>query len=200
MAFPWGGLALIVSTSIPLMTTEELLALPEEWVDRELIQGRLREKALTNRNRWHSRIEARIAQLLLNWLDQQPEPRGEILSGEAGCRLRRNPDSTVGIDVAYISADLAAQEPKDTSLIEGTPILAVEILSPSDKQEEIDEKIDEYLAAGVAVVWVVNPHFQTTCVYRPGQPPELFNIQQDLSGEPQLPGFRVKVADIFRKW
>jgi Uma2 family endonuclease len=180
------------------MTTAELLAMPEDGVDRELIRGRLREKPMTKRNRWHSRIEAKISQVLLNWLERQPKPRGEVLSGEAGCRLRRNPDSTVGIDVVYISADLAAHDPEETSLIDGVPVLAVEILSPSDKQEEINEKIDEYLVTGVAVVWVVDPHFQTVRVHRPGLPPELFNTGQELSGEPHLPGFRVPVADIFR--
>ena len=36
------------------------------------------------------------------------EPRGEVLSGEAAFRLRRDPDSTFGIDLAYISAEMAA--------------------------------------------------------------------------------------------
>ena len=63
---------------------------------------------MTVRNRWHSRIMARVAQVLNNWLDQQPDPRGSVLCGEAGCRLRRNPDSTVGIDVVYIGPELAA--------------------------------------------------------------------------------------------
>ncbi len=39
------------------MTTEELLALPEDGLDRELIRGQLREKPMTRRNRWHSRNE-----------------------------------------------------------------------------------------------------------------------------------------------
>src|SRR4051812_6700167 len=91
-----------------LMTTEELLALPRDNVDRWLIRGQLREKEMTVRNRWHSRIMARIVQLLLNWLDQQPEPRGQILCGEAGVRLRRDPDTAVGIDVVYISASTVA--------------------------------------------------------------------------------------------
>jgi hypothetical protein len=70
------------------MTTEELLALPPNGVERWLIRGLLREKPMAVRNRWHSRILARIIQLLGDWLDQQPPPRGEILGGAAGCRLR----------------------------------------------------------------------------------------------------------------
>src|SRR4051812_30088006 len=111
------------------MTTAELLALPEEGTERWLIRGELREKPMTVRNRHHGRTTARISQLLGNWLDQQPQPRGEILDGEVGCRLRRDPDSTVGIDVVYISPELATQESDDTTLIDGVPILAVEVLS-----------------------------------------------------------------------
>src|SRR5438105_14386515 len=111
-----------------LMTTEELLALPQDGVDRWLIRGQLWERPMTVRNRWHSRIMARVSQLLLNWLDQQPEPRGSVLCGEAGCRLRRDPDTTVGIDVVYIAADLPTRSTSDTTLIAGRPIVVLEIL------------------------------------------------------------------------
>jgi Uma2 family endonuclease len=181
----------------PLMTTEELLALPRNGNDRWLIRGQLREKPMTVRNRTHSRVMARIVYLLEKWLETQLEPRGQILCGEAGCRLRRNPDTTVGIDVVYIAANLAQQESTETTLIDGVPVLAVEILSPSDTLEEINEKIDDYLAAGVALVWIVDPHDQTITVYRANAVPELVTIRQELSAEPHLPGFRVAAAQIF---
>jgi Uma2 family endonuclease len=180
-----------------LVTTEELLALPDDGMERWLIRGELREKPMTKRNRWHARVEARIAHLLLSWLEQQPEPRGEVLSGEAGIRLRRNPDTTFGIDVIYVSAELAARNPADTTLIDGPPVLAVEVLSPSDTEEEINEKVEELLQGGVALVWLVDTHFETVQVFRPGAPPEMFNVRQELSAEPHLPGFRVRVAQIF---
>jgi Uma2 family endonuclease len=186
-----------------LMTTEELLALPDDGVERWLIRGQLREKRpcgekpMTVRNRWHSRIMTRVAKFLDNWLDQQQEPRGSVLCGEAGVRLRRTPDSTVGIDVVYVSPEVAAQETEETTLIDGPPVLAVEILSPNDTQEEIDEKIDEYLQAGVSLVWIINPRHRTVQIFRPGAEPEMVNVHQELSGEPHLPGFRVPVAQIF---
>jgi Uma2 family endonuclease len=115
-----------------LMTTEEFLALPDDGTERMLIRGQLWEKPVTRRNPRHGHSESRIAQYLWNWLDLQLEPRGEVFDGEIGFRLRRNPDSTVGIDVAYISAELSAALPEDASLIDGSPVLAVEILSPSN--------------------------------------------------------------------
>jgi Uma2 family endonuclease len=180
-----------------IWTTEEMLALPDDGKERWLICGQLWEKPMTVRNRWHSRALARICYLLQCWLEGQPPPRGAVLAGEAGCRLRHDPDTTVGIDVAYIGPELAAGEPKDTTLIDGIPILAVEVLSPSDTQEDIEQKVDNYLQAGVALVWVVDPHDRTVLIYQRGVPPTLVNETQELSGEPHLPGFCVAVARIF---
>ena len=181
------------------MTTEELLALPEDGTDRELIRGQLRERPMTRRNRRHTRTTSNLAHLLTLWLRQQPEPRGEVLAGEAGFRLRRDPDSTVGVDLAYISPELAARTPDNAALIDGPPVLAVEILSPSDRHEEVVEKLQEYLDAGVALVWVVDPDLRTVSVHRPGAEPELVNVRQELGGTPELPGFHVPVAAIFQR-
>ena len=180
-----------------LMTTEEMLALPDNGTERWLIRGELRERAMTVRNHDHSRIMIRVGKFLDNWLDEQPEPRGEVVGGEAGARLRRTPDSTVGIDVAYFEAAVSRRRTDETSLINGPPVLAVEILSPSDVQEDVNEKIDEYLAAGVRLVWVIDPHHRTVTIHRPGRDPAFVNAAQELSGEPELPGFRVAVVRLF---
>src|SRR5438128_12667626 len=93
---------------VTLMTTEEFLALPDdEEVERELICGQLREEPMTRRNPRHSGTEANLVYLLKSWLKPRPMPKGRLFSGEAGFRLKRDPDTTVGIDVAYISAELA---------------------------------------------------------------------------------------------
>ncbi len=188
-----------MSTTAPprQWTTEEMNALPEDGTRRELIRGHLREHAMTRRNRHHSRIEARLARFLDEWLDTRPPGSGEIVSGEAGFRLARNPDTAVGIDVAYVSAEVAAREP-NAAYFEGPPVLAVEILSPSDRQEEIDEKVELYLERGVAVIWVVNPRLETLSAYRPDCPPAIFAAGQVLTAEPHLPGFRVEVARLFQ--
>lgn len=180
-----------------LMTTEQLLTMPDDGVERWLIRGQLRETPMTYRNRWHSRAAARVTRFLDVWLDAQPEPRGSVLVGDAGVRLTRNPDTTVGIDVVYVSAEVAARNPDDTTLIDGVPVLAVEILSPNNTVEEIDEKLDQYLEAGVLLVWIVDTRDRTVTIYRPGQEPEFVNARQELNGEPELPGFRVRVADLF---
>jgi Uma2 family endonuclease len=180
------------------MTTEELLALPEDGTERWLIAGELREKPMTVRNRFHSKLMANLCGFLIIWRMQQPEPRGDVLCGEAGVRLLRDPDTTVGIDVIYVSAEVAARQTAESSLIEGIPLLAVEILSPNDTVDEIHEKIRQYLAAGVALVWVVDPYDRTVTIYQPNSLPILVNESQELLGGSVLPGFRVQVADLFR--
>ena len=140
------------------MTTKELLALPDDGVRRWLIDGELREESVTVRqrptvrNRFHSRSLIRVGQYLANWLDQQPEPRGQILGGEAGVRISHDPDTTVGIDVVYISHDVIVQQTDETTLIVGVPTLVVEILSPNDTQQAIYEKMAGYRRAKVPVV------------------------------------------------
>jgi len=193
-----------MASATTLMTTEELLAMPDDGVERWLIRGELREKRppeggppMTVRNRFHSQAMVCVAAELEIWRRAQPEPRGQVLGGEAGVRLRQTPDSTVGVDVVYVPPDIVANQTDETTLIDGVPALAVEILSPSDTQEEIDEKIDEYLAAGVPLVWVLDPHDRTVTVYREGTEPELVNRTQELSGDPHLPGFRVPVSRLF---
>jgi Uma2 family endonuclease len=190
----------MATASPPLMTTEELLAMPDDGVERWLIRGRLRESRedpMTKRNRFHSRAMVRLAYLLEAWLEKQPEPRGEVFCGEAGVRLRDDPDTTVGVDVVYVAADVLARQTQDSTVINGIPVLAVEILSPGNTIEEIHEKIDSYLDAGVALVWIVDPSLRTVTILRPGAEPELVNVRQELSAEPHLPGFRVPAASLF---
>src|SRR6266550_2206960 len=114
-----------MSTVAPpsLMTTEEMLALPDNGMERDLIGGRLRERPVTIRDRGHSRATVRLGHLLELWLEQQPEPRGEVVGGEAGFRLQRDPDTSVGIDVAYVSAEVARNTPESFPYIEGPPVL-----------------------------------------------------------------------------
>lgn len=186
----------MIATSNPL-TTKELLALPDDGKTRWLVRGELREKPATVGNRVHSKLVATLSYLLWSWLDTQPLPRGAVLAGEAGVRLRRDPDSVYGVDVTYISPNLAANISTDTTLIDGVPELMIEILSPSDTAEEIDDKIDDYLDAGVPLVWIVDAHDKTVLAYRPGTTPQLYTIGQEIANEPHLPGLRIAVDRIF---
>lgn len=181
------------------MTEAEFLALPDDGVRRWLIDGEVREYGMTVRNRDHSRVMMRVGQLLGNWLDGQPTPRGELVGGEAGFRMPGNPPEVVGIDVAYVDADLASQSSQATTLFDGVPILAVEVLSPSDTQDWIRERVASLLNGGVKVVWIVDPEDETVRVRRKGVPAKALDTTQELTAEPELPGFRVPVASLFSR-
>jgi Uma2 family endonuclease len=196
-----------MSTATPpkLYTTEDLLAMPDDGVERWIIRGQLREKPpevpgakMTVRNRRHSEVLISIGAVLKLWQKSQPEPRGQVYGGEAGVRLRGTPESTVGVDVVYAGPNVVAvQSDGNTTLLDGAPTLAVEILSPNDSQDQVDEKIDNYLAAGVPLVWIVNPYRRTITVYRPGQEPDLYNRTQQMPESPLMPGFAPAVSELF---
>jgi Uma2 family endonuclease len=180
------------------MTSADLFAMrPSKKVDRWLFRGELRESKVTKRNPFHCAATANVSGLLIAWLKARPEPRGKVYAGEAYFRIRTDPDTNVGIDVAVSTPEQAVATSKKAAFVEGAPVLAVEVLSPYDKQREIDETIEEYLACGVRVVWIVNPFHDTVTVYRPGAEPVLYNRSQVIEGEPELPGFRCRVAEIF---
>jgi hypothetical protein len=110
-----------------LYTIADLEAMPgDDGVDRWLIRGQLREREdpeVTKRNRFHSALMSRISQLIGNWLDTQPEPRGEVYSGEVGVYLRRNPDTAVGVEVVYMAPGTPPAQFDDTTMIDGLPVL-----------------------------------------------------------------------------
>ena len=85
----------------------------------------------------------------MDWLEAQPQQRGRVLAGEAGVILSRDPDTSAGIDVTYIIAEVMARQFDATTMIKGVPTLVVEVLSPNDTIEAVNEKIDEDLKARV---------------------------------------------------
>ena len=186
------------ATTVQLMTSDELFALrPSKKIDRWLFRGELRESKVTKRNPNHAGAVMSIGRLIGNWLILQPEPRGKVYGGEVYFRIRKDPDTNVGIDVALATAEQRATVKKKTSYIDGAPLLAVEVLSPYDKQKEIFESIEEYLECGVKVVWIVDPYTETVAVHRLGQEPKYYTLSEELPGDPELPGFRCAVAEIF---
>ena len=186
-----------MATVLTPMTTQELLEIPEDGVRRWLIDGELRESPMTVRNRFHSRTMTCVVTELEIWLRRQPAPRGQILCGEAGVRILHDPDTTVGIDVGYVSHEVMVKQTDETTLIDGVPTLVVEILSPSDVHQETKDKLAVYRRAKVPLVWSIDPSDQTVTVYRPKGRPKLFTLDDDLSCEPELPGFSVPVTRLF---
>jgi Uma2 family endonuclease len=77
------------------------------------------------------------------------------------------------------------------------PDLAVEILSPSNKAIEILDKVEDYLESGTRLVWVVEPRRRSVTVYRSRNEIRLLRENEELDGADVLPGFSIRVSDIF---
>ncbi len=99
-----------------------------------------REANPTVRNRFHSQVVVNAAICLGEWWRTRPRPRGAIVCGEAGFRLKGSADSLVGIDVAVASAELVASTDPEEKIYSGPPILAIEVLSPSDTHDDIVDR------------------------------------------------------------
>jgi Uma2 family endonuclease len=134
---------------------------------------------------------------MCNWLDRQPHAHGEVLLKAPGIRLRTNPDTTIWADLTYLSAELARKLPEDASLIDGAPLLVVEVLSCRDTTRGLSEKVSDCLDAGVKLVWVANTNTKSVTGYRADGEPITLNGHDILSGEPALPGFRVPAGAVF---
>lgn len=72
-----------------------------------------------------------------------------------------------------------------------------EVLAPQTTGADLFERLDEYLNAGMPMVWIVNPERRTIRVYRNDDTAKLFRGQEVIEDEPLLPGFRMIVAEVF---
>ena len=83
------------------------------------------------------------------------------------------------------------------AFFEGTPDLAVEVLSPSDRASEVNAKVQDWLASGCQEVWVVDPQTSSITVYSQRAQARVLREVDILACEELLPGFRLPVAKVF---
>ncbi len=181
-----------MSTSTRHVTAAELFAMPNN-ARRELVRGEVREMAPAGSN--HGSVTNRFAYYLSRHV--YANDLGEVFAAETGFRLQKNPDTVRGADVSFIAK---ARIPKDGAPIgfwPGAPDLAVEVVSPGDTLEEVEEKVDDYLSAGARMVVVITPRRRTVTVHRPGANPVILRGANVLDAADVVPGFLCKISDIF---
>ena len=122
---------------------------------------------------------------------------GVVLGAETGFVLKRNPDVVRGADIGFVQASRIPEGRLPVKFWEGAPDLAVEVVSPDDTVNEVEEKVGDYLDSGTRLVWVVNPRRKTVTVHRPGAQPVILRVGDALDGAGVVPGFRTDVAAIF---
>ena len=143
----------------------------------------------------HGRIVTRLAELLGSFV--RLRRCGAVYTGDTGFVLARQPDTVRGPDVAFLSAERLRALEDERRFIPGAPDLAIEVLSPHDRPGEVLSKVADYLAAGSSVVWVVDPIRERVSVFRSPLTPLILSGREVLDGEHVLPGFSVRVSEIF---
>ena len=174
-----------------LMSLEEYERLPDEGVQHELDEGEL--VTMPPPKYWHSRI----ARIIGRALDRFVEPRelGEVLI-EAGFLLHPDPLTIRQPDVAFVRAE-RTRKPDLEGYLEGAPDLAVEIASPSDSMADLDRKVEQYLAAGSTLVWVVMPKYERIRIYRADGTSTVRHRGEMLDAPELLPGWSMPVEQVF---
>ena len=174
------------------MTAEELFALPEAEMQYELVRGQLREVPMAG---WrHGWIEVNIIVVMAT--DPVARAVGRPVSGDTAFVLARDPDTVRIPDVAFVR-----HERLPPPLVSGraalAPDLAVEIHSPNDRPGEVQQKLADYFAAGVQLVWLVDPDEQTVEVWTPGGLDRRCTTAETIDGGTVIPGFRCPGARFF---
>ena len=123
---------------------------------------------------------------------------GYCLSNDVSFQTRRDPDTVRGLDVCFFSEARLPRSSIGPRLLTVAPDVAVEVVSPSNRKTELLEKVVEYLAAGCPAVWLVYPRTRSVAVFRDSRtPPVVYEDGDAIEGQPELPGFRCLVSDLF---
>jgi Uma2 family endonuclease len=167
------------------MSADDLLRLKLPDKRTELVRGALvvREPAGYR----HGEVAARLAKLLMDHVDRHQ--LGTVLAAETGFKLASNPDTVRAPDIAFIRRD-RIPDPPPTGFAALAPDLVVEVLSPDDRPGEVLAKVGDWLTAGCALVWVVDPVRRLAQVYRADGRETTLAAGDVLDGEAVLPGFR----------
>jgi Uma2 family endonuclease len=103
-------------------------------------------------------------------------------------------------DVAFVTNDRLATSPPlagDPNAWEIVPNLAVEVVSPTNMSEEMEDRILEYFAAGVELVWIVYPRQRRVYVYESPTRLRILTERDELEGGTIIPGYRESIASLF---
>jgi len=181
-----------MSIAAKLITADELFDMPHSGMRLELIRGEVRtmppagyEHGAMSMRFW------RIAQFV------EANNLGTCCTAETGFRLARNPDTVRAPDFAFVSKARTPPDGLPKKFFPGAPDLAVEVLSPSDTTDEVDEKVLDWLQGGCRAVWAVDPRLRTVTIYHSPTEIRICTSDGELADDTIVPGFRCKVSDLF---
>jgi Uma2 family endonuclease len=176
-----------------LITGEELLAMGDIG-PCELIDGRIVRMNPTGRS--HAFVESNLSSALTLFVRQRK--LGQVLVGEVGVFTRLDPDRVRAADIAFVSNERLSRT-SSKGYLKVAPELVVEVISPTDRWQDVRQKLEEYFAIGVHRVWIVEPDNRDVLVYSASTEMRKFGEGDMLVGEGVLDGFTLPVAELFEE-
>ena len=180
-----------VTTETRRYTPEDLLAMPDGKI-YELVNGRLVERKMGAESSWVG------GQLHLQLgLFCRGHDLGIVWPADNGYQcFAHNPGRVRRPDVSFVKRGRLPGDVSPRGWIRIPPDLVVEVVSPGDTAEELEEKLRDYRKAGVPRVWVIYPELRVAKVLRRDGPAAELEEADVLSGEDVIPGFRCPLREI----
>ena len=176
-----------------LMTADDLLAMPDDGMRRELVNGELTE--LTPPPEFtHGETQLNAGAILRQFV--RPRGLGRVTT-DAGYRISADPDTVRSPDAAFVSARRLRGVGRPRGYLPFAPDIAVEVVSPSATRAETHERALMWLDAGSALVWMLFPESRSVTVYRPDGGITALGEDDVLDAAPVLDGFSVRVSEFF---
>lgn len=175
------------------VTADELSAMPDDGFRYELVRGELRQTPLAGAE--HGMICVNVIVTLARHI--KLHGLGQGFGTGTGFQIASDPDTVRAPDVAFVRKERIPESGISETFWPGAPDLAVEVVSPGDTYSEVEEKVEEWLAAGARAVWVLNPKWRGVSVYRSMTDVTRLSEDDELDGGEVVPGFRCKVSEIF---
>lgn len=156
----------------------------------EIVNGQPEEKEMPGAR--HGGVAARLIIRLGNYVESNN--LGSLYS-EASFIIGQNERIP---DVAFVASDRIPPEGEPATLWPMAPDLAIEVISPNDIYLKVMSKTDDYFAAGVKQVWLVDPELRIISVYRSLTDVTIFAEENELASEDLFPGFCCRLNEIFK--
>jgi len=122
---------------------------------------------------------------------------GTVYAAETGFQLAQDPDTVRAPDVAFVSRQRLEAVGETEGYWPGAPDVAVEVISPSDRYTDVEDKVVEWLEAGSRMVIVVNPRQRAVTVYHSRTDVVRLTAEDTLEGGEVVPGWQLPIREVF---
>ncbi|MEO8271053.1 MAG: Uma2 family endonuclease [Aureliella sp.] len=182
--------------------TEKLITAEEffDWVELPTNRGRRFELRagevieMPPAGKYHGFVCGNVAGILRNFAIARK--KGYVCTNDAGVIVRRNPDSVRGPDVTFYLDEETADD-MQRQYADVPPALAVEVVSPGDRINDVMQRVAQLMSRGVQTVWVVDPEARDVSICRSGTEPVLISDSDLVTAGPPLSDFSCPAREFF---